>query len=197
LPVVGRHVSTITAKSLVSRLVRERAALGPRARIDWLLRTASQQVRLFVGEGKAAAVAEDLRKVLAPSETKPTRIEIAVEGDVLRARTAARVACEDIGARPLVAQKVATAASELARNIVMYAGRGELDVVPIAEPRRGVRLVARDAGPGISKLSSILDGSYKSRTGMGAGIRGVKRLADSFEIETGPTGTTVEFEAWL
>ena len=88
--------------------------------------------------------------------------------------------------------RLATAVSELARNIVQYAGEGEIHFLPTAAP--GIEVVAKDHGPGIPNLEQILNGTYKSRHGMGLGLRGVKRLGDRFEVQTAAgRGTTVSF----
>ena len=86
-----------------------------------------------------------------------------------------------------------TAVSELARNIVLYAGEGQIELKLLTSPQ-GLSVVARDHGPGIANLEQIMAGDYKSRLGMGLGLRGVKRIADRFEIQTAPgQGTTVSF----
>jgi serine/threonine-protein kinase RsbT len=92
---------------------------------------------------------------------------------------------------------VATIVSELARNIFMYTDGGTIDLVPTAEgpPRLLVRAV--DRGRGIAHLDEVMSGRYRSKTGLGAGLLGTKRLVDRFEIETGPTGTRVEAEVAL
>jgi serine/threonine-protein kinase RsbT len=113
------------------------------------------------------------------------------------ARQAARNLAEKMGARSFVAQKFTTAVSELARNIVQYAKHGELELTPLAEGMRGLRVVAIDQGPGINNLDQILDGKYKSKTGLGKGIVGVRRLMDRFEISSTTRGTRVEAELHL
>jgi serine/threonine-protein kinase RsbT len=84
-----------------------------------------------------------------------------------------------------------TAISEVARNIVLYAGQGQIEIATV---KRGIEIVARDRGPGIANLDQVLAGNYKSRMGMGLGLRGVKKIADQFDIQTAPgRGTTVRF----
>ena len=107
-------------------------------------------------------------------------------------RLAARALCEVLGARRVVIQKVATVVSELARNIFMYATSGAIELVPGARPRPTLLIRATDEGPGIPHLEEVLSGRYRSRTGLGAGLVGTRRLVDRFEIETGPTGTRIE-----
>jgi serine/threonine-protein kinase RsbT len=87
--------------------------------------------------------------------------------------------------------KIATAIAELARNILLYAIAGEVRIAAVEAPRRGVEVAARDEGPGIADLDLVMTGNYRSKTGMGMGLRGAKRLMDTFEIDTSPTGTNV------
>jgi serine/threonine-protein kinase RsbT len=93
---------------------------------------------------------------------------------------------------------LATAISEIARNIVMFAERGELIVRLVGEDgRQGVTVVARDSGPGIADLDRALQDGYSEYGGMGLGLPGVRRLMDEFEIssEVG-RGTTVTMTKW-
>jgi anti-sigma regulatory factor (Ser/Thr protein kinase) len=93
---------------------------------------------------------------------------------------------------------IATAISEIARNIVMFADRGEVVVSLVGEhPRQGVRLVARDAGPGIADLERAVQDGYSGYGGMGLGLPGSRRLMDEFEITTEvDKGTTVTMTKW-
>jgi len=92
--------------------------------------------------------------------------------------------------------KVATAVSELARNIVFYAGKGTVELRSLKDDRGilGLQIIASDQGPGIpqSKLDEIWAGTYKSQRGMGKGLVAVKKLVDDFQLDTRPgVGTTV------
>jgi serine/threonine-protein kinase RsbT len=88
--------------------------------------------------------------------------------------------------------KVATAISELARNILLYAKVGEVRITSLPPPRRGVEVTATDRGPGIADIAAVMDVTYRSRTGMGMGLKGAKRLMDFFEISSAvDRGTTV------
>jgi serine/threonine-protein kinase RsbT len=195
LAIVARYVSPITARSVVDRLLRDTPLRRPD--VAALARALSSALRIFVDEATRTGLEAELRSALEVAPVVATTIAIESDGDVLRARLAARRISEDLGASTLVAQKVATAASELTRNIVMYAGKGSLEIAPVTSPRRGIRLVARDEGPGIANPGAVLAGTYRSRTGLGAGLRGAKRLADRFHLDTSTKGTVVEFEAWL
>ncbi|MCE9575730.1 MAG: histidine kinase [Deltaproteobacteria bacterium] len=123
---------------------------------------------------------------------------IKAESDVSEARLAARGLCEQLGARRVVAQKASTVVSELARNIFMYtASGGTIELVPTAGPRPKLLIKAYDEGPGIPNLDEIMAGRYRSRTGLGAGLLGAKRLVERFEITTGATGTRISAEVDL
>ena len=88
--------------------------------------------------------------------------------------------------------RIATAVSEVARNAFQYAGGGVLEFSVDSGLNRSLKITIRDRGRGISNLREILDGKYESRTGMGLGLLGAKRLMDQFSIETVPgSGTTV------
>ena len=93
--------------------------------------------------------------------------------------------------------KVATAVSELARNIFNYAGSGIVVLAPLEGHRVGMRILAEDQGPGIPNLDDILEGNYRSRTGMGLGILGSRKIMDSFDIQSTPgKGTRVVMQKY-
>lgn len=133
----------------------------------------------------------------ASTEARPTTYLVRTEADASHARLSARAMCEALGGRGYECQKVATAVSELARNQISYAGGGTIQLIPVQSPRRLLRVRAEDQGRGIPELERVLSGTYRSKTGMGLGLLGVKRLADKFEVNTGISGTQVEFEVWL
>ena len=94
---------------------------------------------------------------------------------------------------------IATAISEVARNIVEYAKAGEIVLSPIYQnPKRGILIVARDEGPGIPDVSRALQDGFSTGKGLGLGLPGAKRLMDEFEIASAPgTGTTVTMKRWF
>jgi len=109
--------------------------------------------------------------------------------DVVVARQRGRTLARAMGFSASDATLVAAAISELARNIVKYAGRGEL---LIGKDDDGMLfVVARDQGPGIADLESAMQPGYSTSGGLGMGLPGVKRIADSFEIVSNSRGTTV------
>jgi serine/threonine-protein kinase RsbT len=123
---------------------------------------------------------------------KTLLVLVRQEEDIVRARLAAGDTCRALGFSELTSTKVMTAVSELARNIFKYAGEGQIAITPIEGTRPGVEIMACDQGPGIKDIEAVLRDSYRSRTGMGAGLKGARRLMDSFQIESNPgRGTMV------
>jgi serine/threonine-protein kinase RsbT len=126
-------------------------------------------------------------------------IPIESDADVVTARQRAR---EMAGALELTSTDqtlLATAISEVARNITTYAGRGEvlLSVIKDDNGRAGIQVIARDDGPGIENLELALQDGYTSGGGLGLGLPGARRLVDDFHIETTPgKGTTVTLLMW-
>ena len=92
---------------------------------------------------------------------------------------------------------IATAVSEISRNIVRFAEYGEIFLELLDEPRPGLRVVARDVGPGISDLDSAMSVGYSTYSGLGLGLPGARRLMDEFEVSSEPgRGTTVTMTKW-
>jgi signal transduction histidine kinase/CheY-like chemotaxis protein len=120
-------------------------------------------------------------------------VEIRREQDVVLGRQRARQVARLVGFDASEATRVATAVSEIARNAWKYAGGGRIEFSVEADGRGpALAIRVRDAGKGIANLDEILGGRYVSRTGMGIGIVGSRRLVDRFRMETGPGGTLVE-----
>lgn len=124
-------------------------------------------------------------------------IPIRVDADIVRARQAVRELSAKMGFSSTDLTVIATAVSEVARNIVRFTGGGEICVGMLEEPRRGVRIVARDTGPGISDLEQALTDGYSTYHGLGLGLPGARRLMDEFAVvsEIG-RGTTVTMTKW-
>lgn len=119
-------------------------------------------------------------------------VPILVEGDVVTARNAGKDICQALNFSEVAYVKVSTAISELARNILKYAGKGQISVRRISRSREGIEVIASDQGPGIPDVDLVLSPRYRSRTGMGVGLRGSRRLMDDFEIKSKVgAGTTV------
>jgi signal transduction histidine kinase/CheY-like chemotaxis protein len=123
--------------------------------------------------------------------TKLAATAIRAEEDVVEARRQARELAARLGLDPNDQIRVATAVSEIARNAFHYAGGGAVEFGFDPETSR-FEIRVTDTGPGIADLKKILGGSYQSKTGMGMGIIGAKRLMDDFSIESQPgLGTVV------
>jgi signal transduction histidine kinase/CheY-like chemotaxis protein len=119
-------------------------------------------------------------------------VAIQQENDVVQARKRARQIAGLLGFDTQDQVRIATAVSELARNTYQYAGRGKIEFNVRAGDSPGLEMRLTDSGPGISNVQQILDGQYTSRTGMGMGILGARRLMDFFEIESSPgAGTSI------
>jgi serine/threonine-protein kinase RsbT len=131
-------------------------------------------------------------------EPAEERIPIESDSDVVTARQRARELAAALELTSTDQTLLATAISEVARNITTYATRGEvlLSIVR-AEGREGIRVVARDQGPGIADIEQALQDGYTSGTGLGLGLPGARRLVDEFDIESAPSeGTTVTLVKW-
>ncbi len=125
------------------------------------------------------------------------RVPIAGDGDVVLARQKGRSLATQLGLSTTEATLLATAISEVARNIVQYAREGEIVLTAvISSSRNGVRVVARDRGPGIPSIEAAL-GEDHSSDRAGLGLPGARRLMDEFHIESeAGRGTTVTMVKW-
>jgi serine/threonine-protein kinase RsbT len=127
------------------------------------------------------------------------RIAIESDNDVVTARQRARELAAMVDLTSMDQTLLATAISEVARNITTYAKRGEvlLSIVRDNGGREGIRVVARDDGPGIEDVDLAMQDGYTSGGGLGLGLPGARRLVDEFDIETAPSaGTTVTLVKW-
>ena len=128
------------------------------------------------------------------------RVTIRGEMDVTRAMLDAGRFSKDCGFADAASMMISTAVSELARNILCHGGgRGEIRLARIDDGRSsGVRLEARDSGPGIADLERALEDHFSSAGTLGLGLPGVKRMMDEFEIDSTPgEGTRVRVCKWL
>lgn len=127
-----------------------------------------------------------------------TIITINSPADIVVARQHGRRLSLESGCGSADATLVATIISELARNIVRYAKRGEIVLEKVRGGRmNGIRIVCRDAGPGIVEVQRALVGGYSTSGGLGMGLSGVRKLVDEFHLDTGSSGTTVTLTKWL
>jgi serine/threonine-protein kinase RsbT len=122
------------------------------------------------------------------------RIVIAREDDVHMASTVGKRVSEEYGLSKSDQTKLVVSILELTRNIVFYAGKGELFIKPSSY---GIEILAIDKGPGISNLEQVLNNTVQSKTGLGLGLSGVKRLMDEFEIISNDNGTRVRAIKWF
>jgi signal transduction histidine kinase/CheY-like chemotaxis protein len=120
-------------------------------------------------------------------------VALKFEDDIVLARQRARQLARLLGFDAQDQTRIATSVSEIARNAFRYAGGGKVEFgVEGRTPPQLFEIVVSDEGPGIARLSDILEGSYRSSTGMGLGIIGARRLMDQFEITSAPgKGTQV------
>jgi serine/threonine-protein kinase RsbT len=126
------------------------------------------------------------------------RVEVTSDADIVPARARGRALAAELGFSRADATLLATAISEIARNIVVHAGRGEIELKPAYEPdRRGVVVVARDDGPGIRDIDAALREGFGTKGGLGLGLPGAQRIMDEFVIQTAANrGTTVTMQMW-
>jgi serine/threonine-protein kinase RsbT len=131
--------------------------------------------------------------------TEETLVPINRDGDIVAARQKARELAKQVGFSGSDLTIIATAISEIARNIVVYAHRGEI-VLSAAQrgTRRGVLVIARDHGPGIPDIERAMRDGFSTGKSLGLGLPGAKRLMDEFEIasEIGK-GTTITMRKWI
>jgi serine/threonine-protein kinase RsbT len=128
---------------------------------------------------------------------EPSSTPVATEDDIVIACNHARLVSEAAGASSFAMHKVMTIVSELGRNMVSYAGGGRIELTIVRAPTKRIVARAIDRGPGIGNLQEVLSGKYRSKTGLGKGLLGTKRLSDRFDISTGAAGTVVVAEIVL
>lgn len=126
-------------------------------------------------------------------------IQIASVEDIVSARQHGRELARELGFSLTESTLIATAISELVRNIVLYANIGEVQIESVNNPEHiGIIITARDAGPGIRDLQRAMVGGYSTSGGLGLGISGVRRMMDELDVDTEPgKGTTIVAKKWL
>lgn len=211
--ILAGTISSITQRSIFNRLgglaTTPVHQLTPSDRAT-ILQELENSIRLFARSNSAQLIAA-CAKALAPSSGSPSgagtsaaplpmmapkKLPIEQEKDIATARLEAWSEAVRIGLSKFASVKVATAVSELARNIVFYAGKGSIELRSLKDDRGvvGLQIISSDQGPGITpaKLEEIWAGTYKSQRGMGKGLVAVKKLVDDFHLDTRPgIGTTV------
>jgi serine/threonine-protein kinase RsbT len=202
LAILEEQVSAMNARVLLEKALQERNLTLDNCTVDNLRSIGGplrRGIELFVRPDKRKGVFDAISALLGPECMEPAAcvVTIKIEPDITVARNEARRICEDMGVKSFPMHKVMTIVSELARNIVSYTKGGSLEISPVHSPLKSIRIRSSDQGPGIPHLNVVLNGSYQSKTGLGKGIIGTKRLADAFDITTGPSGTVVVAEVRL
>jgi len=128
-----------------------------------------------------------------------TRVQINDESGILHARMHARELANDLGFDVTSQTLIATAISELARNILKYACSGEIVLRPAARNGSpGLTIIASDEGPGITDVALAMTDGYSTGHGLGLGLPGAKRLMDDFDLVSSVgSGTTVTTTRWV
>src|SRR5215208_5010562 len=126
------------------------------------------------------------------------RVAIRTDADVVTARQEARTMGAGLGFSGTDVTLLATAISEVARNITTYAGEGEVVLRAIGDGgRQGIEVVASDDGPGIADVELAMQDGYTTGNGLGLGVPGTRRLVDEFELRSQPgSGTLVRLVKW-
>lgn len=128
-----------------------------------------------------------------------TCIKINKEWDIVGARQLGREIAKGIGFGTVDQARIATAISELARNIYLYTNNGQICFEVITNlTQKGIRMTAIDTGPGINDISQVMQDGYTTSGGLGAGLPGVRRLMDEFELKSEiGQGTEIKAIKWI
>ncbi|WP_216831442.1 anti-sigma regulatory factor [Alkalihalobacterium elongatum] len=130
-------------------------------------------------------------------------VEVKSEWEIVAARQAGRNLAKEIGFGTVDQARIATAISELARNIYLYAQQGTICIERVNGKngnsfQTGIKIIASDRGPGIDDIRQVMEDGFTTSGGLGAGLPGVKRLMDDFQIETNVgEGTVIAVTKWL
>jgi serine/threonine-protein kinase RsbT len=126
-------------------------------------------------------------------------VKIINEWDIVAARQLGRNVAKELGFGTVDQARITTAISELARNIYLYAGQGQICIEKLYESgKAGLKVVAVDNGPGIKDIRQVMEDGYSTSGGLGAGLPGVKRLMDEFGINSTPgDGTEITATKWV
>lgn len=128
-----------------------------------------------------------------------TCVEVKSEWSIVAARQAGRTLAKEIGFGSVDQARITTAISELARNIYLYAKKGQICIEKVVLLNKvGIKVTASDNGPGIKDLRKVMEDGYTTSGGLGAGLPGVRRLMDEFTIDsTAGEGTEINTIKWL
>ena len=133
------------------------------------------------------------------TERAASMVVVSDDADVVMARQRGRNVAEQLGMSSSQQTMVATAISEIARNIVVYVGRGTITITVVDNgSHAGIEVVARDDGPGIDDVDQALKDGFSTAGSLGLGLPGARRLMDDFLLESTPgAGTTVTMRKWV
>lgn len=158
-----------------------------------LLHHVAAAARIFAPDPAPGLLERLHRQVTAGRPLLPTTkaVPVSSDADVVAVQEAAHRLLRGLFKASDCVRAI-TATSELARNISLYAGTGEVRL-EVSETDRAIvfLVVATDRGPGIPHLDQVLAGTYRSKTGLGRGLPGARALLDTLDIQTGPQGTTI------
>jgi len=131
--------------------------------------------------------------------TETVQVKVATEADVYVAARQVKALARQMGFNEADQTRIETVISELARNIVLYAGEGVIEVQVVTKGKRqGFKIQALDHGPGIADIEQAMKDGYTTSGGLGSGLGGAKRMMDAFHIESAPgRGTKVTVFKWL
>ncbi|PFG02778.1 anti-sigma regulatory factor [Bacillus sp. es.036] len=126
-------------------------------------------------------------------------VEVRNEWDIVTARQSGRNIAKELGFGTVDQARITTAISELARNIYLYAGSGEVAIERVENGGKfGLKIEASDSGPGIKDIRKVMEDGFTTSGGLGAGLPGVKRLMDEFTIDSKENeGTVITSIKWL
>jgi serine/threonine-protein kinase RsbT len=199
-PLANRPVEKLLPEDANAALERVRVALRLYCRKPEACARALETLSASFRDGSRVRVGGVTPAPARAAESSGQVMPVESVQDVVNARNTGKEMARQLGFDETGSVRVATAISELARNIVFYAGKGSVILQAVDRPdgRRGLRFTAQDKGPGIADLATILEGRYKSTRGLGLGLKGVKKLSDDFQVETAPgQGTKVTATKWL
>ncbi len=207
--------------SSAARRANLRLETMSRADVSALVRELGPGLNIFLQEPKTLQNCKKLLALVATENTPPTdspmprgnngnegefeqhalaqahadyiSIPIRTERDIVQARTLGKEMAKQLGFSDVLQTKVATAMSEAARNIFQYAGRGEIYIRKIEGKHRDIEIIVRVQDTEISDPALILSNAYRSKWGMGAGLRRTKRLIDEFKLDPHPSKTDDQF----
>ena len=125
-------------------------------------------------------------------------VEIASEEGIITARQKVRELSRDMGFSTVDQTRIATAVSELTRNLYRFAGKGMVSILSLQGDRKGIQIECKDDGPGIADIELAMTDGYSTLKSLGLGLPGARRLIDDFQIESEPgKGTKVTVSKWL